>query len=110
MSKVLLKRIGLGLLIIPVGFLSLFLFGEVFSGDLSGFSHLLQLIPLFVLIYIAWKWPFWGGVALVLFSLALGIIYAVDQLFAWQTILFVELLLFLPPFISGILLVLSSRK
>lgn len=110
MSKQILKRIGLGLLILPVGFLSLFLFGEVFAGDITGLSHLLQLVPFFALIYIAWRWPFWGGIILILLSVVFGTLYAIDQIFSWQTILFVELLLFLPPFLSGTLLILSSRK
>lgn len=110
MSGKLLKRIGLGLLLIPIGFLFLFLFGEVFSGDMSGFSHILQILPFLVLVYIAWRWPFWGGIVLLLLSIMFGALYAIDVLFPWQTVLLVELVLFLPPFISGTLLILSAKK
>lgn len=110
MSEKLLKRIGISLLIIPIVFLSLFLFGEVLSGDISGLSHLLQIIPFFILVYISWRWPFWGGALLVLLSVTFGVLYAIDQIFSWQTVLLVELVLFLPPFVSGVLLILSSKK
>ena len=110
MSKKLLKRLGLALLIIPIGFLMTFLFGEVFSGDISGLSHLLQLAPLFALLFIAWKKPYFGGLLLIGISLLLGILYVVDGASAPNVIFLVVLSLFLPPFISGVLLLLSSKK
>jgi hypothetical protein len=110
MSKSLLNKIGISLLFLPLGFLLLFMFGEVFSGDLSGLSHLVQAAPLLLLIFLALKKPRPVGILLSVISLVLGIWYALSVHFNLQTILLVEAFLFLPPFISGLLLVLSSKR
>lgn len=108
MTKAWLKRIGLLLLVFPLVVLFLFLFGEVFSGDISGLGHLVQLIPVILIAFLAWKKPFIGGAILVAAGAILGILYFANVDFPWQTILIAEVLLFLPPIISGILLICSS--
>jgi len=45
------------ILALPALFFLTFMFGEVFGGDLSGFSHLLQASPFIILIILIWKWP-----------------------------------------------------
>lgn len=109
-SKQLLKKIGIGLLLIPLGFLLLFTFGEVFAGDISGLSHLIQAAPLMLVIFLASKKPFISGVLLVVISIVLAISYAIDGASGLSIILLVEAFLFVPPFISGVLLILSSKK
>ncbi len=110
MSKILMKKLGMAILLLPIGFLSLFLFGEVFAGDLSGISHFIQILPVLVLAFVAWKKPFIGGLVMVMASIVMGMLYALDAKFQVATVLLVELFLFLPPFIAGILLILSSKK
>jgi hypothetical protein len=110
MAKPLLKKIGIGLLLIPLGFLLLFTVGEIFSGDLSGLSHLIQAAPLLLIIFLAFKKPLFAGILLSTISFVLGIMYIVDGASNLNTIMLVEAFLFLPPFISGILLILSSKK
>ncbi|MBU2036161.1 MAG: hypothetical protein ABH819_03750 [Patescibacteria group bacterium] len=110
MPKKLLRNIAIGLLFIPLGFLLLFTVGEVFSGDISGLSHLIQMAPIILLVFVAWKKPFVGGGLLTIISLILGILYAINFPFVFWTIVLVEAFLFVPPFISGVLLILSSKK
>lgn len=104
----LLKKIAMGLLLIPTAILLLFTFGETFGGDLSGLSHLLQLAPLALLIFLAYKKPRIGGILLLAIGLALGVLYPLTAPFKLQTILIVETLLFLPPVLAGALLILST--
>ena len=110
MTQKALKRVAIALLIIPLGILLLFTFGEVFSGDISGLQHLIQAIPLLLLAYLAYKKPLIAGIILLVISLALGILYSVIVSFTFQAILIVEAILFLPPFISGLLFILSSKR
>ncbi len=104
------RRIAYGILSIPAGFLLLFTFGEVLSGDLSGLSHLAQLVPIVVLAVLAIKKPKWAGMLLVSSSALLGIWYVFTAPFDPITIVIVEVLLFLPPFIAGALLLFSERR
>jgi hypothetical protein len=110
MTGNMLKKIGIGMLLIPLFILFLFTFGEVFSGDLSGLGHLIQAAPLVLIIFLAYKKPFIGGLLLLFAGLALGILYPFRARFELVTIVLVELFLFVPPVISGVLLILSSKK
>ena len=83
---------GIGLLLIPLSFLLLFTFGEV------------------LLIVLAYKKPYIAGVILLLAGLGLGILYQLKAPFNLQTIVIVEMVLFVPPCIAGLLLMLSSKK
>ncbi|HOX96212.1 MAG TPA: hypothetical protein PLI45_02430 [Candidatus Woesebacteria bacterium] len=51
-----LKTVILLVLSIPIFFFSLFLFGEVFGGDISGLGHLFQVIPLVLLWIVVYKY------------------------------------------------------
>jgi hypothetical protein len=110
MNGKIMKLIGIGLLLIPLTVLLLFMFGEVFSGDISGLQHLVQAAPLLFFIFLSVKRPKASGVILVALSLALGFLYAVKAQFEPETIFAVEFLLFLPPLASGILLIAASKK
>ena len=57
MSKLTLKIILTVILSLPTAFFLMFLFGEVFAGDMSGFSHILQALPFIIGIVLVWKWP-----------------------------------------------------
>lgn len=107
--KKLFKVLAIGLQLIPIGMLLLFTIGETASDDLSGLSHLIQLIPLLIIVSIAIYRPLIGGILLIVISTILGILYPILAPFNFSTILSVEAILFLPPFIAGILLVISER-
>jgi hypothetical protein len=94
----------------PIVILLLFTFGEVFGGDISGVQHLVQLLPLAIVVAGAWRFPRVGGAALVGLSLVLGVVYP----FAFAgadlgTIIVVELLLFVPPALAGLLFLAAAR-
>ena len=110
MKKKALKKVAIGLLLIPLVVLLLFTFGEVFSGDVSGLSHLIQAAPLLLFAYLAYKKPFAGGLSLLIVGFFLGILYPLKVPFDVVTIIIVEIFLFVPPFVSGILFILSSNK
>lgn len=46
--------------------LLLFAYGETIGGDWSGLGHLLQVIPIVLLMWLGWKRPLWGGIFLLL--------------------------------------------
>ena len=103
------KKTGLLILLIPGLFISLFLFGEVIGGDVSGLGHLIQLIPLILLGFIAVRHSYFSGITLVFLGFTLGITYALFSGFPFPTIIIVDLILFLPLIISGAFLIASSQ-
>lgn len=109
MSKKLARNIALVILLVPISFLLLFTFGEIFSGDISGLSHLIQLAPIIIVLIVALKKPLIGGALFSVISALFGILYLVTVPFNPITILIVELVLFLPPFIAGLLFIYSAR-
>ncbi len=109
MKKSLIKKVSYGLLAIPIGFLLLFTFGEVFSGDFSGFSHLLQIVPIVLLMLLIHKKPLVGESIIAIIGLFFGIFYIVRNPSNVWAIIIVESLLFLPLFISGLIIVFSSK-
>ena len=48
-----------------IGVLLLFTVGEVTGGDVSGLQHLVQLLPLAVVLAISWRFPRVAGFALI---------------------------------------------
>jgi hypothetical protein len=98
--------IGLAILLIPALFLLMFLIGETFGGDISGLGHLAQIIPLVILAYIASKYPFVGGLLLIFVGLVLLVLYTILARIAFPI---VDILLFLPLIVSGVLIFISSR-
>jgi len=49
--------------------LLLFAFGETAGGDWSGLGHLIQVVPIVLLMWLGWKCPLWGGIFLLLLGL-----------------------------------------
>jgi len=54
---------------IPLSILLLFAIGETVGGDWSGLGHLIQVVPIVLLMWLAWKRPLWGGISLLILSL-----------------------------------------
>ena len=105
-----LKITGMAILLLPIFFLSAFLFGETFGGDITGLIHLVQVLPLLLLLFLAWKWPKIVGVVLVVLGLVAGSLYFSSAHFPTQAVLLVEAVVFLPPVVAGIFLFLSAKK
>lgn len=49
--------------------LLLFAIGETVGGDWSRLGHLIQAIPIALLMWLGWKRPLWGGILLLVLSL-----------------------------------------
>lgn len=104
------KMIGISLLSLTLGFLLLFTIGEVLSGDISGLSHLLQIVPILLLLILSFKKPKIAGFLLTSSSLTLGLLYPFRASFNLQAIIIVEIILFLPLVLSGIFFMLSAKN
>lgn len=112
MSRSPLHLAGIALLLVPVAILVLFTVGETAGGDVSGLQHVLQAAPLLVLIAVAWRWPRVGGAAVLLTGVLLGATFAIEwhpAEMSAQSVALTELVLFVPPIIAGVLLLLSGR-
>ncbi len=107
---VLTKKVGFSLLLIPVAFLLFFGIGEMIEGTPGAVIHFVQLVPLLILILVAYFNSEWAGYLLIVIGSILGILYAITTRFPLPTILLVELMLFVMPVVSGVLLVTSSKK
>jgi hypothetical protein len=107
-----LKIAGLVLLAIPALFLAALALGEgVVGGDVWGLQHVAQLAPLVVVAWLAWRQPFWGGVALIALTLVFTVLYFIFiHGFPLTTVLPTLALLFVPPLVAGVLFVLAARQ
>jgi hypothetical protein len=85
-----------------IAILLLFGLGETIGGDWSGLGHLIQAMPIGLLMWLGWKRPFWGGLFLIVLSLLASYSYA-DALRGpgW---LAPFLIIIAPLFASGVLL------
>lgn len=93
----------------PVGLLALFAFGEAAAGNVSGLGHLLQAVPLVILLVLAWWRPFVGGLALVAVAVGLAAVYLVVLGGPLSMKLVATVLFFGPPVVGGALFIRSSR-
>ena len=60
-----LKIVAMLPLAFMVAILLLFGIGEAVGGDLSGLMHLVEVAIMGVVVWVAWKRPFWGGILLL---------------------------------------------
>lgn len=98
------RLVGYIILLIPSSFVLLFAFGEILSGEASGYLHLVQLFPMLFLGLVVRRFPRFAGICFILAAIVLGIFYyfAMGDLSFWTKVL-VELILFIPPLIAGFL-------
>lgn len=110
--KKFLKILALFLLFIPIGFLTIFWVGESMGHTPGAIIHAIQLVPIFILLLLAWERPLVGGMLLTAISILLGILYPFStiQRLPVITIVYVESILFLPIFLSGICFLFSNKK
>jgi hypothetical protein len=65
------KGLKIAALIFPgltFAILLLFTIGETAGGDWSGLGHLIQAIPIALLMWLGWKRPLWGGMLLLVLA------------------------------------------
>ena len=89
---------------VTLAMLSMFTLGEVFGGDWSGLAHLVQLVPLAILIALGWRFPYAIGLLLIGIGAALTLAYYMDAAnssIATSEKLLVGALFLLPPLLSG---------
>lgn len=104
------KTLGLLILLVPIVFISLFLIGETVGGDISGLGHLAQLIPLLLLAFLAFKYPYPIGILLIYLGVVSAFLYALFSGFPLITIIIVNAVLFLPLSVSGFFLLVSTKR
>ena len=105
------KIIGEVLIGIPALLLIALGIGELSGGIISGLQHFVQLIPLIALAVTCWFYPKIGGVALVVISLVLYIVYFISASnFSLIARLLNGFLLFGLPFFSGISFFAASKR
>lgn len=103
---------GLVFALIPLGILLLFTLGETIGGDVYGLQHVVQALPLALLIWVAWRWPSIGGPVLVGVSVALGgsFLVAMGGRLSAGVALGTALVFFAPSLVAGVLFWLSGRS
>jgi hypothetical protein len=106
-----LKRAGLALLTIPILILVGLAVGELAGGDISGLQHVVQVVPLAVLAWVAWRRPLWGRMALVVLALIFtGLYFIFIPRFPLPIVILTVASLFVTPIVAGILFVVASRQ
>jgi hypothetical protein len=87
---------------LTLAILALFTLGETLGGDGGGAGHLVQALPIALLMWLGWKQPAWGGLCMVLLSL-LAANYFADALRGPEWL--APFLIFVAPtLLSGLLL------
>lgn len=87
---------------LTIAVLLLFAIGETIGGDWSGLGHLIQALPIAFLMWLGWKHPFWSGLFLLVLSFLAS--YSFADLFRGPDWLAPLLILIVPLFLSGVLL------
>lgn len=87
---------------LTIAILLLFAVGETAGGDWSGLGHLIQALPIALLMWLGWKRPLWGGI----FLLVLGFLswYSFGDALRGPGWLAPFLIIIAPLIISGVLL------
>src|SRR5512134_1233846 len=100
-----IKAVKIAALVFPglvIAILLLFALGETVGGDWSGLGHLVQAIPIGLLMWLGWKRPLWGGIFLLLLSFLA--FYAFVDTFSRADWVAPVLIIVAPLFLSGVLL------
>lgn len=103
------------LLVAPITLLLLLGLGEIAEGEENGAQHLVEVIPLVLLLIAGWRWPRVTGIALLgigtlLFLLWVAFVLTVSERASPAVWAVVGLALFLPPLTAGWLLLKGSRR
>ncbi|MDQ5951861.1 MAG: hypothetical protein QG639_1142 [Patescibacteria group bacterium] len=99
------------ILAIPMILLIILGSGEMVGGDISGAQHFIELIPFIFLAIISWLYPKLGGIILTACSALLAALYI--TLFGSFPMIYRiinDVILFLPPFVAGILFLTAGME
>jgi hypothetical protein len=94
---------------IPLVILLLFAIGETLGGDWSGLGHLIQAIPIALLMWLGWKRPLLGGIFLLVLSLIATYSFANPLHLQGADWLAPLLIIVSPLILSGILFLSAAR-
>jgi len=92
---------------IPLVILLLFAIGETVGGDWSGLGHLIEAIPIALLMWLGWKRPLWGGILMLVLSLIA--VYSFANPLRGMDWLAPLLIIIAPLILSGILFLSAAR-
>lgn len=114
MSTQNLKILAVALLAFPALLLAALGIGEMAGGEGSGIQHIPEALALVILAAAAWKYPGRVGAILVVVSAVLLAIWSAlaltsDRHDSPATMVLVAAMLFLPPLVAGILLLMANR-
>lgn len=105
------KMIAEAFLAIPGLIFIIFAVGEISGGIAGGLEHIIQVILVIIFALTGWFYPKKFGVILIAASVIFSILYFLS--FSGLSLLsklINEVILFLPPLLSGIFFVLASKK
>ena len=72
---------------------------------------MVQVVPLAVLAWVAWRRPLWGGTALIALALIFtGLYFIFIPRFPLPTVILTVASLFATPFVAGMLFIAASRQ
>lgn len=107
------KLTASGLLAGPIALLLLLGLGEMASGEMSGVQHLVEAVPLLLVVVACWRWPRTAGIVLLfggtlVFLLWLAFILTATERASPTSLAFVGIALVGPPLLAGALLLRAS--
>jgi peptidoglycan/LPS O-acetylase OafA/YrhL len=105
-----LKLAALVVLAAPVGLLVMVVIGNVASNDPRTLGHATLTLPLLLAMALLWRRPRLVGIALVVGGLIAMAVYPFDHSWVpWRDRLFIEIVIFAPLPLTGLLLWLAAR-
>jgi hypothetical protein len=106
-----IRLAALELLAIPVGLLALLLIDNFRTGDYRMPGHVMIETPLVLAMATLWRWPRQIGAALLVGAVAGTVVEVLQHPYgAWQETVFVDVLVFGPPLLAGLLLVQTRHE
>lgn len=105
-----LRNLAMLFALIPFSFFLLFAVGEMSGGDISGLQHIMEVVLVVTLMYLALKKPFLGGVIMFFSGFIFSMLYvAFTRHLPAQTMIMVITLFFLPLIFAGALFISFAR-
>jgi hypothetical protein len=106
-----IRLAALELLLVPVVLLAFLLVDNYRTGDYRMPGHAMIEAPLVLAMAALWRWPRPIGAALVVGAVIGTIVQVLQHPYvAWQQTVFVDVLIFGPPLLAGLLLVRTGRE
>lgn len=105
-----LRNLAIMFALIPFSFFLLFALGEMSEGDVSGLQHVVEVVLVVALMYLALKKPFLGGFIMFFSGFIFSMLYvAFTRHLPPQTMIMAITLFFLPLIFAGALFISFAR-